>query len=78
MFGPAPCWYEHNRTEIQSSIPTCIGRCTLMSVDLERETIAGKIGKYWISDTKKAALKRLSFASFGAEGRTRTGTYFYG
>lgn len=24
------------------------------------------------SDTKKAALKRLSFASYGAEGRTRT------
>lgn len=32
-------------------------------------------------DKKKATLRQLFFSyitSFGAEGRTRTGTYFYG
>ena len=29
-------------------------------------------------DTKKATLRQLIIASLGAEGRTRTGTYFYG
>lgn len=47
-------------------------------VEFEKVTIAEKIHNNRIFDTKKAALKRLSFASYGAEGRTRTGTYFYG
>lgn len=29
-------------------------------------------------DTKKATLRQLIIELLGAEGRTRTGTYFYG
>lgn len=39
--------------EIPSSVPTYVGRCTLISVDLERVNIAGKIDKHWISGIKK-------------------------
>ncbi|EHF4930868.1 hypothetical protein CLJ31_001939 [Enterobacter hormaechei] len=36
-------------------------------------------GRIWTEmDTKKATLRQLIIASLGAEGRTRTGTYFYG
>ncbi|MGU8215850.1 hypothetical protein ACLXAT_23015, partial [Escherichia coli] len=39
--------------EIPSSVPTYVGRCTLISVDLERVNIAGKVDKHWISGIKK-------------------------
>lgn len=62
--------------EIPSSVPTYVGRCTLISVDLERVNIAGKIDKHWISGIKTSV--EVYLHTFGAEGRTRTGTYFYG
>ena len=39
--------------EIPSFVPTCVGRCTLISIDLEGVNIAGKVDKYWILDIKK-------------------------
>lgn len=45
--------------EIPSSVPTYVGRCTLISVDLERVNIAGKIDKHWISGIKRPQLRSI-------------------
>ncbi|MGO0380522.1 hypothetical protein, partial [Escherichia coli] len=50
---PLPVGTSIIEPEIPSSVPTSVGRCTLKSVDLERVNIAGMMGKYWISGTKK-------------------------
>jgi len=53
MLYPLPVGTSIIEPEIPSSVPTSVGRCTLMSVDLERVNIAGMVDKYWILGIKK-------------------------